>query len=176
MPHSEPWRDRAAESLGHHATEILIVAIIAVVLLGLKPLPGVFTLSVPIALLGVVLVSWGLMRQHDRRLCEHCVLSMPLNPSAHAARYRRRFWMAHTGAEPRFLVPYLVVLIGSNFATSEIGKIGWALIQLTMVYVVLSYATHRKFQPWCPWCSEDGGGDHAEDVPPVLPSDDHQRI
>ena len=46
---------------------------------------------------------------------------MPLNASEKATRYQRRFWMAHTGAEPRFLVPYLAVLIGSNFAPGHMG-------------------------------------------------------
>jgi hypothetical protein len=82
--------------------------------------------------------------------------------------------MAHTGMQPRFLVPYLVVLIGSNFATSTIGRIGWAIIQCSMIYLVLSYSTHRKYQPWCPWCREGGGGEHVEDPPLILPDDDRQ--
>lgn len=177
MSHSEPWRSRAADAIGHHANEILIASIVAVVvLLGLNPLPDFLGMTVLIALFGLVLLTWGLMRQHDRRLCEQCMLSMPLNAAEHAARYQRRFWMAHTGSEPRFLIPYLIVLVGSNFATSTIGRMCWAVVQLSMVYVVLSYATHRKFQPWCPWCRDGGGGDHVEDVPPVLTPDDRQHV
>jgi hypothetical protein len=171
-----PWTERAAERLGHYATEMLIVSILGVVLLGLYPLPGLFMVSVPIALFGFVLLSWLLMRQHDRRLCEKCVMSMPLNPSEQAQRLRRRFWMAHTGSEPRFLVPYLVVLVASNFATTTAGRVGWALIQLSMVYLILSNSTHRRLQPWCPWCSEGGGGEGVEETPPVLPNDDRQLI
>jgi hypothetical protein len=166
-----------SDVLGHHANEILITAIVAVVAVGFFPLPGLFTFTVPIALFGVVLLSWVLMRAHDRRLCEQCLLSMPLNPSEKAVRYKRRFWMAHTGSEPRFLVPYLVVLISSNFATTTtIGRIGWGLIQLTMVYLIMSQSTHRKLQPWCPWCSQDGGGSEVDEPEPVVPHDDHQLI
>lgn len=171
-----PWRGRAADSLGHHANEVLIASIVASVALGLKPLPGLLQLTVPIAVFAVIVLSWILMRQHDRRLCDLCLLSMPLNPSEHAARYGRRFWMAHTGSEPRFLVPYLVVLIGSNFATSTPGRLCWAAVQLSMVYLIMAYSTHRRLQPWCPWCSEGGGGDHVEDLPPVLPNDDRQLV
>jgi hypothetical protein len=171
-----PIRSRLADSLGHHANEILIVSIVAVVAVGLKPLPGMFAFTVPIALFGVVLLSWLLMRQHDRRLCEQCLLSMPLNPSEKATRLKRRFWMAHTGSEPRFLIPYIVVLISSNFATSPIGRIGWAVIQLSMVYLIMSNSTHRKLQPWCPWCSDGGGGSEVDEMPPVLPNDDRQLI
>lgn len=178
MAHSArtPWSGRASDSLGHHANEILIASIFAIVLLRLKPLPGLLGLTVPLAIFGLVIMSWLLLRQHDRRLCELCVLSMPLNPSEQALRYRRRFWMAHTGSEPRFLVPYLVVLLGSNFATSTLGQLVWAVVQLSMVYLILSYSTHRRLQPWCPWCSEGGGGDHVDDTPPVLPNDDRQLV
>jgi hypothetical protein len=171
-----PWRGRAADVLGHHANEILIVAIVSAVAIGLKPLPGMFAYTVPIALFGVVLLAWLLMRQHDRRLCEQCLLSMPLNPSEKAIRYKRRFWMAHTGSEPRFLIPYLVVLISSNFATTTLGRMAWAAVQLTMVYLIMSQSTHRRLQPWCPWCSDGGGGEEVDETPPVVPHDDRQLI
>jgi hypothetical protein len=171
-----PWGSRLTDRLGHHANEILIVSIVAVVGLGLHPLPGAFAFTVPIAVFGVVLLSWLLMRQHDRRLCERCVLSMPLNPSEQSIRYKRRFWMAHTGSEPRFLIPYLIVLISSNFATSTVGRIGWAVVQLSMIYLIQSSTTHRRLQPWCPWCSGGGGGEEVDETPPVLPHDDHQLI
>lgn len=133
-------------------------------------------LTVPIAIFGIVVLCWVLLRQHDRRLCEQCMLSMPLNAAEQATRYHRRFWMAHTGSEPRFLVPYIVVLVSSNFATSTIGVLCWAAIQLSMIFLILAYSTHRRLQPWCPWCSEHGGGSHVDDLPPVLPNDDRERV
>ena len=93
--------------------------------------------------------------------------SMPLNAAEQAGRYQRRFWMAHTGAEQRFLIPYLVVLLGSNFFPGTTGRIAWAAIQSSMIYLILSYSTHRRLQPWCPWCSDGGGGEERED--PVRP-------
>jgi hypothetical protein len=169
--------DSAGARFGHHASTLLIVSIIGVVAVGLHPLPGLLFLTVPLALFLVVIMSWVLMRRHDRTLCEQCAHAMPLNPGEQATRLRRRFWMAHTGSEPRFLVPYVVVLISSNFATTTtLGRIGWAVIQLSMIYLILAQSTHRRLQPWCPWCSEGGGGQEAEDMPPVLPHDDRQLI
>ena len=153
---------------------MLIVSIVAVIAMRLFPPPGVLMLTVPLALVAFVLISWMMMREHDRQLCEQCAGEMPLDPAARAQKLRYRFWMSHTGAEPRFLIPYLVVLVGSNFATSTFGRIGWALIQLSMVYLVLSQRTHRTLQPWCPWCSEGGGGQDVDETPPVLPHDDRQ--
>lgn len=162
--------------LGHHASEMLIGSIIAVVALGLQPLPGLLGITVPVTLFAFVLLSWALMRQHDRRLCEQCVLTMPLNPAEKATRFQRRFWMAHTGSEPRFLVPYLIVLLSSNFASSTIGRVGWAAIQLSMIYPILAQQTHRKLQPWCPWCRDGGGGSDIDERPPVLPNDDRELV
>lgn len=171
-----PRSGRLADLLGHHACGVLISCIVAVVATGLYPLPGLLALTVPVALFALVVLTWLLMRQHDRRLCERCMLSMPLNPSERAVRYQRRFWMAHTGSEPRFLLPYVAVLISSNFATSTTGRIGWAVIQLSMIYLILAQSTHRQLQPWCPWCSGGGGGSDVDETPPVLPHDDHQLI
>ena len=171
-----PRRGRLAAVLGHRAPEILVVSIAAVVGIGLHPLSGILGLTVPLLLFTVVIASWLAMRQHDRRLCERCVSSMPLNPSERATRYHRRFWTAHTGSEPRFLVPYLAVLVGSNFATSTPGRIAWAVIQMSMIYLILAQTTHRKLQPWCPWCSGGGGGEEVDETPPVLPNDDRQLV
>lgn len=171
----QPWTNRVSERIGHHAGSMLIASIIGAVFLGLYPLPGVFAFTVPITLFAFVLLTWLLMRRHDRALCERCMSAMPLNPAQDAIRLRRRFWMAHTGSEPRFLIPYLAVLIGSNFTTTTYGRVGWAIVQLSMVYLILAQATHRRLQPWCPWCSDGGGGEQADDTPPVLPNDDRQR-
>ncbi len=171
------WTSRLAASLGHHANELLIVSIGAAVLLGLRPLPGAFGLTVPVALFGMVIASWLLMRAHDRRLCEACMSAMPLDAAQQAARYSKRFWMAHTGSEPRFLVPYLIVLLASNFATSTAGRALWVLMQLSMIYLILSYSTHRRLQPWCPWCrGGGGGGEDVDETPPVLPHDDRLLV
>lgn len=173
---SGSWRGRAADRLGHHASAILLVSIAGVVAIGLRPLPGILMLTVPLALVAVVLLSWALMRQHDRRLCEACVSSMPLNATEQASKYKRRFWLTHTGSEPRYLIPYLAVLVGSNFATSTVGRIAWAFIQLSMIYLIMSNTTHRKFQPWCPWCSGGGGGQEIDTPTPVIPHDDNQLV
>lgn len=170
------WSSRAGARIGHHASELLIASIGAAVVLGLRPLPGLFGLTVPIALFGFVIASFLLMRAHDRKLCESCMSAMPLNAAEQATRYRRRFWAAHTGSEPRFLIPYLVVLIGSNFATSTPGRIFWAAMQLSMIYLILAQSSHRRLQPWCPWCRGDGGGEDVDETPPVLPHDDRQLI
>jgi hypothetical protein len=171
-----PWGERLSLALGHHAGRMLAAAIVGVVAIQFVPIDPVSGLGVSIVLFAFVLLCWLLLREHDRRLCEQCVREMPLNPADEAKRLHRRFWMAHTGSEPRFLVPYLIVLISSNFATSTIGRAGWAAIQLSMIYLIMSQATHRKLQPWCPWCSPGGGGEEAEDLPPVLPNDDRNLV
>ncbi|HEV7205295.1 MAG TPA: hypothetical protein VGN18_11855 [Jatrophihabitans sp.] len=169
-----PRTQRMADRLGHYSTGMLMGAIGGAIAIGLFPPPGLLAITLPVLLFAFVIVSWLLMRHHDRRLCEHCVLSMPLNPSEQANRFQRRFWLAHTGSEPRFLIPYLAALIGSNFLTTTLGRVAWAVIQSSMIYLVLANTTHRRLQPWCPWCSGGGGGEEVDETPPVLPNDDRQ--
>jgi hypothetical protein len=171
-----PWTERAAETLGHYAGQVLVAAILAVVGLRFYSPPTRLALAASFVVICVVLLTWLLMRQHDRRLCERCMRFLPLNPAQVAVRHRRRFRVTHTAAEPRFLISYLVVLIGSNFATSMPGRVGWTIIQLSMIYLLIAHTTHRRLQPWCPWCSPDGGGNRAGDPDPVPPYDDRQPV
>jgi hypothetical protein len=174
-----PWSARLAERWGHFAPGALITSIVGVILIRERPpADPALALDVSVTLIAFVLASWLMMRRHDRGLCEHCLAAMPLNPSELAVRYRRRFWLSHTGAEPRFVVAYLVVLIGSNFATSPAGHVVWILAQTSMIYVILAYSTHRRLQPWCPWCRDGGGGadDNRPAAPDPLPEDRRQLI
>jgi hypothetical protein len=174
---SIPRDGRLVERLGHFSPEILIAAIFGVIIVGLHPLAGPLMLTVPVALLAVVLGSWLLMRRHDRQLCEFCVASMPLNPSQRAQHFRTRFWLCHVGAERRFLIPYVIVLIGSNFVPGTVGRVFWALVQTSMAYLILSHSTHRRLQPWCPWCSAGGGGSaHEDPVAPEPSPEDHRQL
>jgi hypothetical protein len=162
---------------GHSAPAILIAAIVAVIGLGFRPYAvGELSLTVEAALLVLVLLTWLRMREHDRRLCELCARSMPLNAAGEAARFQRRFWLAHSGSNWRLLVPYLLVLLGTNFLTSTPGRVVWALAQSTMVYLILAYSTHRRLQPWCPWCAGGGGGSDTLDLDPDLPRGSSRQL
>ena len=169
-------RDALTERMGHYASQMLIGAILATIVLGMYPRTGVLGLTVALTLISFVILSWLLMRQHDRRLCEACMSAMPLNPAERANRYKLRFKLAHRGGEPRFFIPYLIVLIGSNFEMHLIGRYAWAAIQLTMIYLILAQSTHRRLQPWCPECQGGGGGADELETPPVLPHDDRQLV
>lgn len=162
---------------GHLAPQLLSAAILAAIVLGIRPVaPGPLTLLGTVSLLGFVVITWLLMREHDRRLCETCAASMPLNAAEHAARYQRRFWLAHAGSNWRLVVPYMVVLVGTNFLTSMPGRICWAIVQSSMIYLILAYGSHRKLQPWCPWCSGGGGGDEDSVDDPDLPRGNQRQL
>lgn len=175
---ARPRSARVTERLGHFAPQALMASIVAVILLRVSPpTEPVTALGLAIALICFVLVSWLAMRRHDRGLCEHCMSSMPLNPSEQAVGYRRRFWLSHTGTQHRFVIPYLVVLIGSNFAPGRAGLIFWVFVQTSMIYLIIAYSTHRRLQPWCPWCSDNGGGGEDETATPgPAPSDGRQLV
>jgi hypothetical protein len=159
--------------IGHHASSLLNLVIVAVVLERFFPPPGLLLLTVPLALFAVAIGSYFLMRSHNRRLCEHCASTLPLDAAGQAARYKRRMWVCHKGLEARYVVPYLIVLIGTNFLTSMPGMIIWAAVQLSMIWLVVSTNSHRMLQPWCRYCNGRGDTEITE-TDPVLPSDDRQ--
>jgi hypothetical protein len=164
------WAGRASDRWGHWGAGVLIVSIMAAIGLGVRPLPATTPLAVwmPLGLFAVVIVSWLKMRQHDRRLCELCVHAMPLNAAELAASMHRRFAVAHAGERRSVLIGYLVVLLGSNglLLAGMTGRICWALVQSSMIYLVLAYSSHRRFQPWCPNCR---GGGHEDRESTVVP-------
>ena len=168
---------RIGTGWGHHAPRLLALSILGVVALAFEPyavtLPA---LAAAGALLIFVLLTWARMREHDRGLCERCVTAMPLNAAEAASRYGRRFWLAHSGSRPQYLIPYLAVLIGSNFLTSLPGRVVWAAVQCSMIYLILAYSSHRKLQPWCPWCSDGGGGSEVDDPTPDRPRPDTRQL
>ena len=172
-----PYSGGLARGWGHWAPQLLSVAILGAIALGVRPVaPTLLTLLTSLTLLVFVVITWLFMRQHDRRLCERCAASMPLNAAEHAARYSRRFRLAHAGSNPWVMVPYLIVLVGSNFLTSPTGRVGWALVQSTMIYLIMAHCSHRRLQPWCPQCSGGGGGERNNVDEPDLPRGDRLLV
>lgn len=175
-----PRAGQAASRWGHWGPTWLILSVGAIIAIGLHPLEAGTPASVlvPIAVLGFAVVSWLAMRQHDRRLCEVCAMAMPLNTSEVAARHHYRFAVAHVGSDRPLVLTYVMVLVGSNFVLLHgnlVERISWALIQSTMVYLVLAYSSHRRFQPWCPQCQGGDGNDDRIDHRGPAPSGTHLR-
>jgi hypothetical protein len=173
-----PWPSRMAAWWGHRAANVLIGAIFAAIALRLHPLAAgsMLSLLAPVSVMVLVITSWLLMRQHDRRLCESCMSTMPLNAAEVAARRRMRFQVTHLGSNKALVVSYLIVLVGSAFVPGMVGLLVWTAAQLSMIYLVLSYSSHRKLQPWCPWCNERGPGEDDEvDAPDPVPHG-YQRV
>jgi high-affinity Fe2+/Pb2+ permease len=163
--------NRALRWWGHNAPMLLSLAIAGAILLGFGVVaPGTLSLLLSLTLLLFVLATWVFMRQHDRRLCESCAASIPLNAAEQGQRYRRRFAVTHAASNPKILIPYLIILLGSNaLLMVSGGRWVWAAVQSTMIYLVVAHASHRKLQPWCRWCSDGGGGTEVRDDTPDLP-------
>jgi len=166
-------RSRFMNAWGHYAPDVLSVVIVTLVALRFFRPPQITVLPIAAVLFAAVVGSWLLLRRHDRRLCEPCMSSMPLDPSRRAQRYGYRFKLAHLGSKPLLVVAFLVFVMGSAALPGTIGKGIWVAAQLTLIVSIRSYVTHRRLQPWCPVCSEDGGGSTIHEPDPILPRD-HQ--
>jgi hypothetical protein len=168
---------RANARAGHWASSLLIACIVAAVALRVRPIDPAnpLALILPVLLIVVVIASWLQMRSHSRSLCELCMSSIPLNPSASAARYRRRLAVVHLGSRRPLVGGYLVVLIGSIYLPGTVGVWIWGTVQLSMIYLLVSTKSHRLLQPWCPQCRGDGGGGkHDANAPDPIPQGSHR--
>jgi len=158
------------ERWGHHAAQILMFTIAGAIVLGAQPIGRTASGQVlSMTLACFVLATWLAMRQHDRRLCEWCVQDLPLDVEGAANQARYRFRLAHLGNNPGFVVPYLSILIATNFLPGQTGRLVWAIAQSTMIYLVMASDSHRKLQPWCPICREGGGGSDRVEIDPTSP-------
>jgi hypothetical protein len=144
--------------VGHYAPWLL--ATLVAVLIVLTLLPAVAS-QVPLYALGAALLAalvLGLsILAHNRRLCERCIASLPLDAAAVAGRYAVRFRVAHLFERKLFALCYLAVVAGSAVLHSHpVGRYGWAAAEASLVYLLLVYVTHQRLQPWCPHCRNGG--------------------
>ena len=170
---SAPWPSRGAGRWSHYGLVWLWIAVASVIAFGLNPVP-VATNSALLGLSAIAafaLIGWHAVRRHDRRLCEICAAAMPLNMAEVAARYRMRFAIVHALVVRPIGLSYLALVVGSDLVLLHgptIARIVWAAIQASMVYLVIAYSSHRRFQPWCPQCrGGHGERDHSPDRDPV---------
>ena len=152
----------------------LNLAIAGILLFGLHPAttrtPA--ALLIPLALFAFAGFSWIVMRTHDRRLCEPCMRSMPLDAAKTAERYKRRFRTVHLADNRTLVLGYVALLVAGDvlwLRAGMSGRIVWAVVESSMFYLVFCYSSHRRFQPWCPECR--GGDTYVQPfVPQPLPA------
>jgi len=155
---------------GHYATKALIALIGLVAVYSAYPV-GSFTLYVVGALvvISVAVILAYLIHRHGRALCERCVMDMPLDISAKAAKYKKRFRVAHWFQGGSLMVFYLAtIVLVSFYSYTSIGKWLWVAIWISFIYMLLVYSTHQRLQPWCPYCRGGGIGDHEHRPTPEL--------
>jgi hypothetical protein len=163
-----------SRTIGHYAPWFLITVLGALVVLTLVPVVSSYVAwQFLMALLAVTVFLAFPMLAHNRRLCERCIASMPLDASSVASRYSVRFRVAHAFARKLFAFCYLAAVLGSSFLYSHpVGRYGWAVAEASLGYLVLVYVTHQRLQPWCPYCKNGG----EERTVPTTPSPVFTRL
>jgi hypothetical protein len=148
-----------SRTVGHYAPWLLAVLVGSLIAMTLVPYAAAFlTWYVLAAMLVVALVLGISLFAHNRKLCERCIASMPLDAATVAVRYAMRFRVAHLFENKLLALGYLVLVAGSSlFYTHPVGKYGWAAVEASLIYLLFVYITHQRLQPWCPYCK--GGGE-----------------
>jgi hypothetical protein len=144
--------------VGHHAPRILATLVAALIALTLVPaVSSVVPWPVGVGLLAAAVYLGLCVLAHNRRLCERCIASLPLDAAEVASRYAVRFRVAHLFESRLFAIGYLVTLVGSALLYADpVGRYGFAVAEASLVYLLLVYVTHQRLQPWCPYCRNGG--------------------
>ena len=171
------WATPAASRWGHAGPSIFVGIISSMALLAVLPVPyppGGKPL-VSLTFIVLMLVTFVEMRKHDRGLCERCAADFPLNPAQDAETHSRRLATVHLMADKRiarwYLVAILVACLLPIFVPEMLqlpARALWLASLASLVYVVQSGVTHRRLQPWCPQCGNQGGEEQV-DTPEPMP-------
>lgn len=158
---------RWSRAVGHYAPWILAGVVGALVVTTVLPAAwAMLPWPVPLALIPLALYVGISIIVHNRQLCERCVAALPLDASATAGRYGRRFRVAHLFQDRLFAVCYLLVVAASFVLYADpVGRYATALVESSLVYLLFVYVTHQRLQPWCPYCRQ--GGDERD--APIVP-------
>ncbi|HWH00508.1 MAG TPA: hypothetical protein VNV66_14555 [Pilimelia sp.] len=155
-------------TVGHYAPWLLAALVGALIVAGLVPVVAAFVAWPAMAAALVVALLLGLaILAHNRRLCERCIASLPLDAAAVANRYALRFRTAHLFENRLLAVGYLVAVAAASFGYAHpVGRYGWAAAEASLVYLLFVYVTHQRLQPWCPHC-ENGGQEQSSPTTPT---------
>lgn len=171
---------RIAMWLGHYEPRISPVSDVAV--LGYVLLTLWFSIQPVGAIVYFVLVSVNLVAMfcsdfvHGRNLCPRDIDDTLLDPQGAVDKNLRRLSWMHGGrqrvlttAAPLTMIALLVSVTGLAHLPWPVRAVATALAiaaALVTMYASLSMHTHRRLQPWCPWCRHGGRGPRSQATAP----------
>lgn len=175
------WFKRAAKLRHRHYGDVLEAVLVGVLIVALFATYGTDAgVGVVLVAQYLIVVPQVMQRRHRKGPhCLECVREMPLNPAESArepgrARRGLRAFHAMTGTLPRFWLGAVLTLtlwvLGAGPVYAMLGMDGAAeranvFLSLGLLYsVTLGWAcrTHKRLEPWCPYCDDDGDEDDEE--------------
>ena len=100
--------------VGHYAPWLLGVLVSALTVLTLVPDAVDVPWPALVPLLGAAIALGLSILVHNRRLCERCIAALPLDATATAARYGRRFRVAHLFQHRLFALGFVAGIVGTS--------------------------------------------------------------
>jgi hypothetical protein len=144
--------------LGHFGPWLLATLVGVLAVVTVVPAASSFVAWQALLMLqaSVVFLAFAIFT-HNRHLCARCIAAIPLDATRVAARYGRRFRVAHLFERRWYAIGYLSIVVTFAFlATHPIGKYVWIVVEASLVYLLIVYVTHQRLQPWCPQCQHGG--------------------
>jgi hypothetical protein len=152
---SESWaQNRLVSWIGHYSDWLTIMNLMLISTVIVFPETSLSTEATLLSLaITAVCVVTGCV--HDSHLCERCIRETPLDASAQAARYHRRLRLFHSISSLKLWIVIFAVaiMLYPVIQYFDLPKQPVPLLIFGFTAVsVLSIITHRRLQPWCPYC------------------------
>lgn len=157
--------------LGHYRYHLLIFGITLLILgnlIGSFHTEWLVWLTFTIWVTTIMVPITGI-RYHLNNLCEKCISEAPDDPDAEVTTHKRELRLFHS---PQIrAVTFALLLAWGVFAfrLSQRPHLAWWLVLADCLgLALLAYGgfimlTHRRLEPWCPYCRSGGGG--SSEVP-----------
>jgi hypothetical protein len=121
-------------------------------------LPFVVSLIFAPVTMAVLIASLVALYLHARRLCETCARSMPLDCASLAQKRKIHLHLMHIldGNKKAYWGAVVVLVVAMFFVHGMLALALSVFFKLAGVEIIYGSVTHKKLQPWCPWCGERG--------------------
>ncbi|MGW1261231.1 hypothetical protein ACWD7Y_04620 [Streptomyces drozdowiczii] len=160
--------------LVHRSHWFVLAAMAGSTALVFAPESGTWNGARSVAVYLVLAAMFGDIR-HSDRLCETCVTEFRVDAPEYAAKRSWLFTVDHRGRRPYWVLLLASLAAGHFFDRFTAPYIANTIaVSLLFAAITLVNRFHRTYQPWCPYCRDNGGGGHEHTEAPN-PAGGHGR-
>ncbi|WP_329147175.1 hypothetical protein OIU91_16585 [Streptomyces sp. NBC_01456] len=130
--------------------------------------------SVTTAMTFLVMAAFIADGRHSDTLCEPCVAEFRVDAPEYAASKSWVFSLEHRGRAAVWIFVLGAIAVQLVLDDTLASKVATIVINTLFIASAFVNRFHRTYQPWCPYCRDNGGGGHEHTEVPD-PAGGHGR-